>query len=167
MHAFVLGLALLGVAPNHSLMLSIADGKISMSQLVPPSRGVVYIDHGGNPSGMPRRDSDGVRCGAQLAALFDRVQKKLAHPVIGLRVTYQEARLVCGTSPYPTCIWRGGSEWDPTIHFVFRDDAVNGLVLRAIVLEDELLVDPAMVARNRRAILPEIEKIEATQRCTP
>jgi hypothetical protein len=163
MQAFVLGLALLGATPNHTLMLSLADGKIPMSQLVDPSAGVVFIDHSGNPSGMPRRDHDGVRCGAELAALFDRFQKQLAH---GLRATYQEARLTCSTSPYLVCTWRGSMEWDPTTYFVFRDDAARGLMLRAIVIEDELLVDPAVVARNRNEILPAIQRFESTQRCT-
>lgn len=139
---------------NHTLMLALADGKLPFATLVDAHRGVMFVDNSGDPSGgQSPRDPSGVRCGAALTTLLDLWQKRLANKTTGLRKTYEEGRLECVQTPTPACIWRGSSEWDPTVYFLFRADSNGELRLRAIDLEDELLVDPARVAANRRQIL--------------
>ncbi|HSQ63520.1 MAG TPA: hypothetical protein VLM85_09920 [Polyangiaceae bacterium] len=149
---------------NHALMLAIADGNLSFASLVDPRAGVVLIDHSGDPSGGGRgapRAPDGVRCGSTLTALLDHWRSRLADARTGLRATYAEAPLTCRTAPDPACVWRGLSEWSPTVHFLFRAGGPRGLVLRAIVLEDELGVDPETVAAKRSRILPAVARLEA------
>lgn len=41
-------------------------------------------------------------------------------------------------------------EWDPAIHFVFRLDPDRGLLLRAITVDDEVLVDPGAIDKEHR-----------------
>jgi len=149
---------------DHSLMLAIADGTLPFTSLVDPRAGVVLIDHSGDPSGGRRgapREPDGVRCGSALTALLDHWRSRLADERTGLRATYPEAPLTCRPAPDPACIWRGPSEWSPTVHFLFRAGGPRGLVLRAIVLEDELGVDPETVAAKRSRILPAVARLEA------
>jgi hypothetical protein len=148
---------------NHALMLAIADGKLSFSSIVDPDAGVVFIDNSADPSDGKsgiKREPAGLRCGAALRALFDLWQKRLADKTTGLRATYDEERLACRRTPDLACVWRGAAEWAPTVHFLFRPDPSRGVALRAIDLEDELTVDPKVVARNRSEILPAVDRLE-------
>ena len=149
---------------NHALMLALADRTLPFASIVDPRAGVVVIDHSGDARGGPSatpREPAGVRCGSALTRLLDEWQKRLADAHTGLRATYEDSRLTCRTAPDPACIWRGGSEWSPTVHFLFRAGGPRGLLLRAIVLEDELAVDPKAVAAERGRILPAVARLEA------
>lgn len=151
------------LVPNHTLMLAIADGTLPFSRLVDPRAGVVLVDESADASGGRsgiQREAPGVRCGSALAALLDSWQKQLADKKSGLRATYDEQRLTCRTTPDPACVWRGRAEWSPTVHFLFRDDPSRGLVLRAIVLLDELAVDPETVAAKRRKAMADVARLE-------
>ncbi len=49
------------------------------------------------------------------------------------------------------------------------NDATQGLILRAIVLEDEVLVMQDVIDQHRREIIPEVTRLEtaAARRCMP
>ena len=58
-------------------------------------------------------------------------------------------------------------EWDPAVHFIFDLDPEHGLRLRAITLDDELLIDTRAVAAEHRAQARIIKLLTQTQCPSP
>ena len=93
-------------------------------------------------------------CGEALDRFVAGWQRRLADRAEGLRQNDELGFLACRNRPGPpTCTFGRSMEWDPAVHFVFGLDAEpgRGLRLRAVTLDDEVLVGAADVATEHRA----------------
>jgi len=146
-------------------MLAIADGKDQLAHYVDDRTGVVFIDDSPDPSdgaSGTRPERPALECGARLTALIAKWEQRMASKTDGVRAAYDENRLTCVNRPPPaTCTFGRSGEWDPAVHFVFRVDAARGVMLRAITLDDEVLVDSKVVDARHRSHARLTERLAA------
>ena len=143
----------------------LARDRAALDAVVDRAAGVVFIDHftgaAGGPSGPPPR----LLCGRALERRLRIVQRWMAD---GARAETGDGGPFCHNRPGPpTCTIGLSMEYDPGIHFQFRVDPARGVVLRAITLDDEVLVDAAEIGREHRDQARIVERLGATSCPTP
>lgn len=150
-------------AATKALMRSIARDRRVLAALVDRDAGVVFIDHfEGAADARPRRAE--LLCGAALTRQLRIVRGWL---FAQLRGDPPLGELACTNRPGPPrCTFGRAMEWDPAVHVWFRNEPTRGLVLTAITVDDEVLVDPAAIDAEHRAQAAEIARLGA-RRCTP
>lgn len=133
-------------APTPRLLLDLASGKQRLADLIDPALGLWFIDHFEGPGEDGNTMEDLHVCPRELDKL---VQARWASVVDEIRSSKETAHLTCAATPQPTCRAGGAGEWDPVFHFSFGtrgSGAHRTLVLRAIAIDDEVLVDPDHLA---------------------
>lgn len=150
-------------AATKALVRSIARDRRVLAALIDRDAGVVFIDHfEGAADPRPRRAE--LLCGAALTRQLRIVRGWL---FAQLRGEPPLGELRCSNRPGPPqCTFGRAMEWDPAVHLRFRVDPDRGLVLAAITVDDEVLVDEAAVAAEHRAQAAEIARLGA-RRCAP
>ncbi len=135
---------------TQGMMLRIADRSLPLDRLIDPRAGVVYIDHFAG-AGDPRPVVEKQLCGRALTRFVRDWQRRASDPS-GFRDAYNHGFVECRNRPGPpTCTVGRSMEWDPATHFIFRVDPDRGLLLAAITIDDEVLVDPRTTDREHRA----------------
>jgi len=132
------------------MMLHIADRSLPLARLVDQRAGVVLIDHFAGAGDTPNPVVEKQLCGRALSR-FVRDWQRRASDRFGFRDAYDQGFLECRNRPGPpTCTVGRSMEWDPATHFIFRLDPDRGLLLAAITIDDEVLVDPRTTDREHR-----------------
>lgn len=149
-------------AATKALMRAIARDRRVLAALVDPAAGLVFIDHfGGAAEARPRRAEH--LCGAALARQLRIVRGWMFAQLRG----DPAGPLACTNRPGPPrCSFGGAMEWDPVVHLQFRVDPDRGLALTAIAVDDEVLVDAAVIDAEHRAQAAQIARLGA-RRCAP
>ena len=130
------------------MMLDVASGAWSLDHFVDRDAGVVVVDHTESPADEPAPQVEKRFCGRALTQTIRAWQRRSAE----IRRSHDEGFLSCRNRPGPpTCTFGRSMEWDQAIHFIFRTDPDRGLLLTAITIDDEVLVDPRAVDREHRA----------------
>ncbi len=150
-------------AATKALVRSIARDRRVLAALVDRDAGVVFIDHV-EGAGAPRPRRAELLCGAALTRQLRIVRGWL---FAQLRGEPPLGQLRCSNRPGPPqCTFGRAMAWDPAVHLRFRVDPDRGLVLVAISVDDESLVDDATLAAEHRAQAAEIARLGA-RRCGP
>ncbi|HEY8141254.1 MAG TPA: hypothetical protein VIG06_01235 [Kofleriaceae bacterium] len=145
---------------TQGMMLHIADRSLPLSRFIDERAGVVLLDRFEGPAGEDAPPQvEKLFCGRALTRLVRDWQRRASDP-IGIPSTRDNDALECRNRPGPpTCTFGRSMEWDPAIHFVFRLDPDRGLLLRAITVDDEVLVDPREIDKEHRAQARLIESL--------
>ncbi|MBK9031089.1 MAG: hypothetical protein IPL61_07100 [Myxococcales bacterium] len=133
---------------TRALMRELAAGTRPFASLVDRAAGVVFIDHF-DGAGDPQPVIERRLCGR---ALDRQLRKVKGWMFAALHGDPEVGAPRCHNRPGPPgCTFGGSMAWDPAVHLHFRLDPDRGVVLRAITVDDEVLVDPAAVAAEHRA----------------
>jgi hypothetical protein len=146
-----------------ALVRTIARDRRVLPALVDRGAGVVFIDHFVGP-GDPHPARAHRLCGRAIDRQLRIVRGWLFAQVRG---DPPAGELQCSNRPGPPqCTFGRVMEWDPAVHLRFRVDPDRGLVLVAIAVDDEVLVDEVAVAAEHRAQAALIARLRAG-RCAP
>lgn len=133
---------------TRAFIRDLAEGRRPMSDVIDPAAGVVVLDHFSGAAGEPGRPSETLACGAALTRQLRRVKGWLYAAVHTDDV--DEGGLACRNRPSPQCSIGGTMEYDPVLRLHFRVDGDRGVVLHAITIDDEALVDAREIAADHR-----------------
>jgi len=146
-------------AATKALVNELAAGKRKLADLVDPKAGVVLLERFDGPGEPPPKKTSKLLCGKQLTNTIATWQARLAKEVPDYA---KEGHVDCENKPAPMCTYGRVGEWDPAIHLRFRLDDDKGLLLTAISIDDEVLVDEAVVEREHRTQTRLITKLSAS-----
>ena len=147
-----------------ALLRSLGRDRRALAAMVDRAAGVAYVDHFEGPSGEGPAPREALLCGRAL----DRQLKVVRGWLFAQLHDDAAADLISCTNRGgpPRCTFGATMEWDPAVHLQFRVDPVRGLVLAAILVDDEVLVDGAAVEREHRAQAAAVARLTA-RRCAP
>lgn len=146
-----------------ALVGRLSRGEVAVSALIDPKRGLIVVDHFDGASDEPRRKVEQRYCG-------DALQRTMAE--LGPRlVDASKRRLDDGVAIEcapgfggMACVVGATMEWDPAVHLVFTAASagagVDGLALRAVAIDDEVLVTDELVASVRDAMGKAVRRLE-------
>lgn len=144
---------------TRAFIRDLAEGRRAMRDVIDPAAGVVVLDHFTGAAGGPGGPSERLACGAALTRQLRRVKGWLYAAVHTDDV--DEGGLSCRNRPSPVCTIGGTMEYDPVLRLHFRVDDDRGVVLHAITIDDEVLVDAREIAADHRAHARRIPRLAA------
>lgn len=130
---------------TRQLLRELASGTQPLADLIDPAVGLLFVDHFEGPGEDGNTIEDLHVCPRDLASF---VEARWPAVVAAIRSAQDTDHVTCKARP-PTCRAGGAGEWDPVFHFVFGSRGTGRgqrLVLRAIAIDDEVLVDPDRLA---------------------
>lgn len=133
-------------APTKQLLLDLASEKQPLADLIDPAVGLLFMDHFQGPGEDGNTIEDLHVCPRDLAAFAKGRWSSVASTI---RQAKEADHLTCAATPLPICQAGGAGEWDPVTHFMFGTRGTGSgtrLVLRAIAIDDEVLVSSERVA---------------------
>ena len=137
------------------LLLELAGKRARVIELVDPAMGLVFLDHYLEPGEPPGTTSEQHLCGAAIQKFLKDVWTQEIGPAItGAR---DSKTLACTSAT--ECSAGGAGEWDTVWHFKFIKDKAGRLFLRAITEDDEVLVEPAAIAKEHAGQTKVIDKL--------
>jgi hypothetical protein len=142
-------------AATKDLLLELAAKRARVIELVDPAMGLVFLDHFLEPGEPPGTTSEQHLCGGAIQKLLKTVWIQEIGPAI--TAARDNKSLVCTSTT--ECSAGGRGEWDTVWHFKFIKDKAGKLFLRAVTEDDEVLVDPAEVAKEHAGQTKVIDKL--------